>query len=67
MATVPSKPIVQLAANHKVTYELRTMFGVIKSWQEVHCERLEEPSLHITAEVKPSQVFVNGVLYTETN
>jgi hypothetical protein len=43
------------------------MFGVIKSWQEVHCERLEEPSLHITAEVKPSQVFVNGVLYTETN
>jgi len=67
MATTQSKPIVQLSAKHKVTYELRKLLGIISSWQEVSVERLEEPSLHITTQEKPSQVFVNGVLYKEVS
>jgi hypothetical protein len=57
---------IKAVAKHKITYELRTLLGIIGSWREVSSERVTKPSLFIeTTTEEFDKVIINGKEFIE--
>lgn len=62
--TIQRKTDVRATAKHKVTYEWRSLLGIIGSWQEVLSEVSTKPRIEIVTTTKEYDgVYVNGQEY----
>ena len=61
---IAHKTKVGTGANHKVTYEYRSLLGIIGSWEEIHAEQVSRPSIFIeTTTPDFDKVVINGEEY----
>ncbi len=64
MKTKAHYTAIDARAPHKVTYEWRSLLGIIGSWKEILSERVSKPSLFIATSTEEfDKVFINGVEY----